>query len=81
MASAAVAVVFFPLRNFGEAMNANGVPMGVIAEQLGHADVKITAKHYAHLSPGYVADTIRAAFGDLGIVPASNLRSMHPATG
>ena len=47
--------------------------MAVIAAQLGHKDAKITAKHYAHLSPGYVADTIRAAFGRLGLVPESNI--------
>jgi integrase len=46
-----------------------GVPMAVIAAQLGHKDAKITSKHYAHLSPGYIADTIRAAFGSLGLVP------------
>ncbi len=50
-----------------------GVPMGVIAAQLGHADMKITARHYAHLSPGYVAETVRAAFGDLGIMPESKI--------
>ncbi len=44
-----------------------GVPMGVIAAQLGHANLTMTTKHYAHLSPGYVAETVRAAFGDLGI--------------
>jgi hypothetical protein len=44
-----------------------GVPMGVIAEQLGHADTRMTEKHYAHLSGGYVADTIRAHFPTLGI--------------
>jgi hypothetical protein len=33
---------------------------GVIAEQLGHADTRMTEKHYAHLAPSYVADTIRA---------------------
>jgi integrase len=44
-----------------------GVPMAVIAAQLGHADLKMTTKHYAHLSPGYVADTFRAAFTPLGI--------------
>ncbi len=56
-----------------------GVPMAVIAEQLGHADVKLTAKHYAHLSPGYVADTIRAAFGSLGLVPATNVTPLRRA--
>jgi hypothetical protein len=28
-----------------------GVPMGVIAEQLGHADTRMTEKHYAHVAP------------------------------
>ncbi len=50
-----------------------GVPMAVITAQLGHSDVKITAKHYAHLAPGFVADTIRQAFGSLGIVPQTNV--------
>jgi hypothetical protein len=27
----------------------NGVPMGVITAQLGHADTSMTEKHYAHL--------------------------------
>ena len=44
-----------------------GVPMGVIAEQLGHADTRMTEKHYAHLAPSYIADTIRAHFPTLGI--------------
>jgi integrase len=55
-----------------------GVPMHVIAAQLGHSSVKMTEKHYAHLSPGYVADTIRAAFGSLGIVPSTNVKAMLP---
>ena len=41
--------------------------MGVIAQQLGHADTRMTEKHYAHLAPSYVADTIRAHFPTLGI--------------
>ncbi len=57
-----------------------GVPMQVIAAQLGHSSVKVTERHYAHLSPGYVADTIRAAFGSLGLVPATNLVPMERST-
>jgi integrase len=45
----------------------HGVPLGVIAEQLGHADTRMTEKHYAHLAPSYIADTIRAQFPTLGI--------------
>ena len=44
-----------------------GVGLGVIAAQLGHADTRVTEKHYAHLAPSYVADTIRAHFPSLGI--------------
>jgi len=44
-----------------------GVPMGVIAAQLGHQDTRMTEKHYAHLAPSYVANTIRAHLPILGI--------------
>jgi integrase len=39
-----------------------GVPMAVIAKQLGHADTRMTERHYEHLAPSYVADTIRKNF-------------------
>ena len=29
----------------------------------------MTERHYAHLSPSYVAETVRQSFGTLGIVP------------
>ena len=50
--------------------------MAVIAAQLGHADTRMTERHYAHMSPSYVAETIRASFPDLGIVPKGNVRSI-----
>jgi integrase len=62
------AVSFHVLRHtHGSTLAMRGVPMGVIAEQLGHADTRMTEKHYAHLAPSYVADTIRAHFPRLGI--------------
>ena len=30
-------------------------------------------KHYGHLSPSYVAETVRAAFGTLGLLATSNV--------
>lgn len=48
-----------------------GVPMRVIADQLGHADTRITERHYAHLAPSYVAETIRAHFPKLGLGDAA----------
>jgi hypothetical protein len=46
----------------GSHLAMKGVPMGVIAAQLGHADTRMTEKHYAHLAPNYIAQTIRANF-------------------
>jgi hypothetical protein len=37
-----------------------GVPLFVIAKNLGHADTRMVEKHYGHLAPSYVADAIRA---------------------
>jgi integrase len=37
-----------------------GVPLMVIARALGHADLQMVSRHYAHLSPSYEAEQIRA---------------------
>ena len=68
------AVSFHVLRHtHGSTLAMKGVPMGVIAEQLGHADTRMTEKHYAHLAPSYIAETIRAHFPTLGIAGESNV--------
>jgi integrase len=64
--------------SYGSTLAMRGVPMGVIAEQLGHADTRMTEKHYAHLAPSYVADTIRAHFPALGIAGDSTIATMKP---
>lgn len=38
----------------------NGVPLLVVAKNLGHADTRMVERHYGHLAPSYVADAIRA---------------------
>jgi integrase len=59
------------------------VPMAVIARQLGHSDTRMTERHYAHLAPNYVADTIRASFPKLTktqaqtVVPIERVRKSH----
>ena len=55
-------------RTYGARLALAGVPMAVIAQALGHKDERITRKHYAHLSPSYVADTVRQHAAGLGIV-------------
>lgn len=46
---------------------ARGVPLQVIAKQLGHADIRMTEMHYSHLQPSYVGDQVRANLPELGI--------------
>jgi integrase len=71
------AATFHVLRHtYGSSLAMKGVPMGVIAAQPGHSDTRMTEKHYAHLSPNYVADTIRAALPALGNVEKSNMLAM-----
>jgi len=72
------AVSFHVLRHtHGSTLAMRGVPMGVIAEQLGHADTRMTEKHYAHLAPSYVVDTIRAHFPTLRIAEESTVTPVH----
>jgi integrase len=73
-------ISFHVLRHtHGSTLAMKGVPMGVIAEQLGHADTRMTEKHYAHLAPSYVADTIRAHFPTLGIAGDTTVVTIpHP---
>jgi integrase len=69
------AATFHILRHtYASALAMRGVPMGVIAAQLGHSDTRMTEKHYAHLSPNYVAETVRAALPALGLVAETNIK-------
>jgi integrase len=67
-------VGFHVLRHtHGSLLAMRGVPMAVIARQLGHADTRMTEKHYAHLAPNYVAETIRESFPRLAEVASSTV--------
>lgn len=63
-------------RSYGARLARAGVPMAVIAEAMGHKDERITRKHYAHLAPSYVSETVRKAVAGLGIVERSNVVSL-----
>lgn len=53
-----------------------GAPLNVIAQNLGHADTRMCERHYAHLAPSYVAETIRKFAPTLGTVEAGNVASL-----
>jgi integrase len=72
------AATFHILRHTYASMLAmRGVPLGVIAAQLGHADTRMTERHYAHLSPGYIADTVRASLPNMDLVGKTNIASFE----
>ena len=67
-------VTFHNLRHtYGSSLAMQGVSMGVIAAQLGHADTRMTERHYAHLGPSYIAATVRASLPALGDFESGNV--------
>jgi integrase len=59
-----------------------GVPLLVVAKNLGHADTRMVEKHYGHLAPScYIADAIRAGAPRFGDTPSTivPLHSGKPA--
>ncbi len=71
------AIGFHVLRHtYATRLVMRGVALPVIAAQLGHADSQMVERHYGHLAPSYVADTIRAAFGTMGLVELDNVTAI-----
>lgn len=53
--------------SYASTMVRAGAPLIVVAEALGHADTRMVDRHYAHLAPSYVAETIRRTAPNLQI--------------
>jgi integrase len=50
-----------------------GVPLLVVAKNLGHRDTRMVELHYGHLSPSYIADAIRAGAPRFGFEADSSV--------
>lgn len=46
-----------------------GMPLLVVAQNLGHSDTRMVEKHYGHLAPSYRADQVRAYGPRFGSMP------------
>jgi integrase len=55
----------------------NGVPLLVVARNLGHTDTRMVEKHYGHLAPSYVADAIRAGAPRFGTAKPGKVAPMR----
>jgi integrase len=51
----------------------SGAPLMVVAESLGHADVRMVTKHYGHMSKSFVATAIRTHAPRFGTVETDNV--------
>ena len=70
------AASFHVLRHtYGSQLVMAGVPLPVVSQNMGHADTRMTIKHYAHLAPSYIADAIRASAPELGFTEPSKAGS------
>jgi integrase len=73
VASISPAASFHTLRHtYASLMVMDGVPLMVVARNLGHADTRMVEKHYGHLATSYVREAIRSA-KPLGIGEPSNI--------
>jgi integrase len=70
------AVSFHILRHtYASQLAMHNAPMPVIAAQLGHADTRMTERHYAHLGQSYIADVVRANLPSFGFESGPTLVS------
>jgi hypothetical protein len=53
-----------------------GVPLMVVARNLGHSDTRMVEKHYGHLAPSYIADAIRAGGPRFGFKPDAKVAAL-----
>jgi integrase len=55
----------------------NGMPLMVVAKNLGHTDTRMVEKHYGHMGANYVATAVRAGAPQFGFSPDPHLSSIH----
>jgi integrase len=54
----------------------NGVPLLVVAKNLGHSDTRMVEKHYGHLAIDYVTDAIRTGAPKFGFKPNKKVATL-----
>jgi integrase len=54
----------------------NGMPLMVVARNLGHVDTRMVEKHYGHLAPSYVADAVRKSAPRFGFKPDQRIAAL-----
>jgi integrase len=52
----------------------NGMPLIVVAKNLGHSTTRMVEKHYGHLAPSFISDAVRAHAPHFGVA-STNVKS------
>ena len=72
-------IVFHGLRHtYASLCVMNGVPLMVVAANLGHTGVGMVSKHYGHLAPSFVTDAIQRGAPRFGTVEPTNVKPLSP---
>jgi integrase len=72
------AVSFHHLRHTWASLSImNGVPLMVVARNLGHADTRMVEKHYGHLAASYIVDAIRQGAPSFGYKPDTKVATIR----
>lgn len=74
------AVTFHELRHTYASMLVNkGVPLAYVAAQLGHSSTRMVEKHYGHLAPTALVESIRRLAPKLGILDKPKTKPLKVA--
>jgi integrase len=57
----------------------NGVPLLVVAKNLGHADTRMVERRYGHLAPSYITEAIHAGAPRFGAGPPGSVTPLERA--
>jgi integrase len=53
-----------------------GMPLPVVARNLGHVDTRMVEKHYGHLADNYIVEAVRKHAPRFGVSEASNVKAL-----
>jgi integrase len=73
---------FHELRHSYASMLVNaGCPLAYVAAQLGHTDTRMVEKHYGHLAPNAMAESIRTLMPKLGLTGVAKIEPLKVTAG
>ncbi|WP_228141900.1 hypothetical protein, partial [Acinetobacter baumannii] len=58
----------------------NGMPLLVVAKNLGHTTTTMVEKHYGHLAPSFIVDAVRDHAPSFGQAGEGTVKQLRPPT-